>query len=72
MSDAGTRPEYGKNIGRLIRDYPDFVILGDPETGGHKARTRVGKGSGGATLRDLTLDGLAAQMDICRSRMDGV
>lgn len=64
--------EYGLNIGKLTDDYPDFVIMGDESGSGYKARTRVGHGSGGATLRDLTLDGLAAQMDICRARMDGV
>ena len=66
MSDGG---EYGFNIVRLLADYPDFVICGDER--GYTARTRTDKESAGATLRDLTLDGLASQMDICRHRLDG-
>lgn len=61
--------KYGVAIGRIIDDYPDFVIMGDAD--GYMARTRVKSGSAGPTLRDLTLDGLAAQMDVCRRRLDG-
>lgn len=64
-----TPAEYGMNIGKLIEDYPDFTIMGD--AGGYKARTRGAPEGLGATLRDLTLDGLAAQMDVCRRRIDG-
>lgn len=55
---------YGFNIGRLIDDYPEFEIHGETKTRpGYMAKGL------GVTLRDLTLDGLAAQMDVAR-KMD--
>ncbi len=69
---AMTTQTYGHNIGKLIEDYPDFHIHGEtPTRPGYMATTAGAPEDQGATLRDLTLDGLAAQMDVRRHRLDG-
>lgn len=73
MADTGEREirePYGVNVGRLKADYPDFVICGDARD--LTARTKTGKGSAGPVLRARDADGLAAKMDACRRRVDGV
>ncbi|MGH3400620.1 MAG: hypothetical protein ACRDPO_38655 [Streptosporangiaceae bacterium] len=72
MEHTVTGGPYGRNIGKIIDDYPDFSIHGETATRpGYMATTKGHPEGQGATLRDLTLDGLAAQMDLCRRRLDG-
>lgn len=54
---------YGENIGRLIRDFPDFWIAAGPDSFGWRARLRRDdRMLTGRELAALTLDGLARQM----------
>jgi hypothetical protein len=75
MAD-GERESYGNNIGRLIDDYPDFNIYGETKTRpGYMAKERPWPGlpdDERVTLRDLHLDGLAAQMDVARAHRPAV
>lgn len=68
MAD-GERESYDLNVGRLIMDYQDFTVMGDPSGFGYRAQLRTEDGSGhtGPEVGDPNLDGLAAKMDDIRA-----
>jgi hypothetical protein len=54
---------YGLNIGRFIREHPEWVIQAGPYGSGYSARRKDGAGRpAGQRLTALTIDDLAAQM----------
>lgn len=54
---------YGLNIGRFIREHPQWVIQAGPYGSGWSARRKDDAGRpGGQRLTALTLDDLAAQL----------
>lgn len=55
--------EYGLNVGRFIRDHPDWVVVAGFEGVGYCAQRRDGHGHGaGPRVSALTLDELAAKL----------
>jgi hypothetical protein len=65
---------YGLNIGNLVQDYPDFIVLAGFEDFGWRARMIAtggmpgnGRGHVGRELSGLALDELADKMDEMRA-----
>jgi hypothetical protein len=56
--------EYGLNIGAFIADHPNHVISAGFEGIGYQAQRKSDRGHGvGHRWSDLTLDGLAGQLE---------
>lgn len=62
--DQATGLEYGLNVGKWIKDYPDYALQAGFNAVGFSARRRNEHGRpGGAPIAALTLDELAALID---------